>query len=137
MNPKCTLSEQQVETLARAIVNMADAILDYYKDPKHESNYQAWHLEKYGYPASDSIQLGDQNKREKNMDAIIKQKKLTYSVTEAAELVGISSTRMYQLARSNGFPSFMVGKRLLISVSGLEKWVEEQTHKRGGRETTG
>ncbi len=52
--------------------------------------------------------------------------KLTLSVDEAAQLVGISKSRMYQLARSDGFPSFTVGKRLLISAKGLERWIEEQ-----------
>lgn len=55
MNPKCTLSEQQVEILARALVNMADTIMDYYKDPKNELAYQAWYLEKYGHPAPEGI----------------------------------------------------------------------------------
>lgn len=52
--------------------------------------------------------------------------KLTISVREAAQKVGISASKMYELARSDGFPSFTVGKRLLISAKGLEQWVEKQ-----------
>lgn len=51
MNPDCTLTEQQVETLAWSLVRMADTIIDYYRDPKHEAAFQAWYLEKYGHPA--------------------------------------------------------------------------------------
>lgn len=55
MNVKGTLTEQQVETLARGIVMIADRILDYYKDPEHEAAFQAWYLEKYGHPAPDGV----------------------------------------------------------------------------------
>lgn len=55
--------------------------------------------------------------------------KLTLSVPEAAKVLGISQTRMYQLARSEGFPSISVGKRILVSAKGLERWVEEQAQK--------
>ena len=55
--------------------------------------------------------------------------KLTLSVPEAAKVLGISQTRMYQLARSQGFPSITVGRRILVSTKGLERWVEEQAQK--------
>lgn len=55
--------------------------------------------------------------------------KLTLSIPEAAKVLGISQTRMYQLSRSEGFPSISVGRRILISVRGLERWVEEQAQK--------
>lgn len=53
--------------------------------------------------------------------------KLTISVRDAAKLVGISATKMYELARSDGFPSFTVGKRILVSTKGLADWIEKQT----------
>ena len=56
----------------------------------------------------------------------IERTKLTYSVPEAAEVLGISSSKMYELARSASFPSFTVGKRILISREGLERWVATQ-----------
>jgi len=55
MNPNCTLTPQQVETLARPFIHMADAIMDYYKDPEHEAAFQAWYLEKYGHPAPEGV----------------------------------------------------------------------------------
>lgn len=63
------------------------------------------------------------------MDQIVKSEKLTLSIPEAAERLGISDTYMRQLARTTGFPAFTVGKRLLISVKGLEAWVEAQARK--------
>lgn len=55
--------------------------------------------------------------------------KLTLSVPEAAKVLGIGNNKMYQLARTKGFPTIRVGNRLLISVKGLERWVEEQAQK--------
>lgn len=55
--------------------------------------------------------------------------KLAISIPEAAKVLGVSRTRMYQLAKSTGFPTVNVGKRILISVKGLERWVDEQTRK--------
>ena len=52
--------------------------------------------------------------------------KLTMSVPEAAKVLGISIPNMYTLAKSKGFPTLVIGNRLLISVKGLERWVEEQ-----------
>lgn len=55
--------------------------------------------------------------------------KLVYSIREAAQVLGISTSKMYQLARCKGFPSIRVGKRTLVSINGLERWVEEQAEK--------
>lgn len=60
---------------------------------------------------------------------IIKEKKLTFSIPEAAKALGISSTTMRELARTQGFPAFQVGSRLLVSIKGLEAWVEEQARR--------
>lgn len=55
--------------------------------------------------------------------------KLTLSVPEAAKILGIGNNKMYQLARTKGFPTIQLGNRLLISAKGLERWVEEQAEK--------
>lgn len=60
------------------------------------------------------------------MQTLVKHEKLTYSVPEAAEILGISKSRMYELVRSDGFPSLKIGKRILVSIKGLEHWVEKQ-----------
>ncbi len=58
MENKCTLGEQQIETLARTLVYMADAIMAYYKKPENEKKYQEWYLEKYGHPAPEWDRIG-------------------------------------------------------------------------------
>lgn len=55
--------------------------------------------------------------------------KLTLSVAEAAKVVGISDRYMYDLVKTEGFPTIRVGKRLLVSAKGLERWLEEQAEK--------
>lgn len=52
--------------------------------------------------------------------------KLTLNITEAAELLGVSRPTVYQLIHRDDFPSFTIGKRVLISRSGLEAWVAAQ-----------
>ena len=54
------------------------------------------------------------------MKDVIVSPKLTMSVPEAAEVLGISVPSMYTLAKSEGFPTLVIGNRLLISVKGLE-----------------
>ena len=55
---------------------------------------------------------------------------LAVSVTTAAEMLGISRPKIYDLMRSESFyPAFKVGNRTLISVEGLREWIKEQTAK--------
>lgn len=61
------------------------------------------------------------------MDEKIIRSPLTCSVEEAAKILGISRSMAYQLVRSEGFPTVKIGRRLLVSVKGLERWVEAQT----------
>ncbi|MBE6714890.1 MAG: helix-turn-helix domain-containing protein [Ruminococcaceae bacterium] len=63
------------------------------------------------------------------METVIKREKLTLTIAEAAELVGVSTSKMYQLARIKGFPAIRVGKRVLVSAKKLPIWVEEQAEK--------
>lgn len=52
--------------------------------------------------------------------------KLTYTVTEAAEAIGVSRTTMYDLIHREGFPTLKVGNRRLISRELLAEWVRRQ-----------
>lgn len=61
------------------------------------------------------------------METAIKHEKLTYSVPEAAAVLGVSKSNMYQIIRTEGFPVIVLGGRRLVPVKGLEKWVEDQT----------
>lgn len=58
--------------------------------------------------------------------------KLTYSVSEVAEVLGISRPKVYDLLHRDDFPSFKVGGRVLISVDGLRRWVEAQAAREEG-----
>lgn len=55
--------------------------------------------------------------------------KLTLSVTEAAAVVGVSRSTMYQMVKIDGFPTVHIGNRVLVSAKGLERWVDEQAKK--------
>lgn len=51
---------------------------------------------------------------------------LTYSVTEAAEAIGVSRRTMYDLIHRQDFPTLKVGGRRLISKELLAEWVKAQ-----------
>lgn len=55
--------------------------------------------------------------------------KMTLSVREAAELIGISKPKMYELIHSNEIPSIHVGKKIVIARQALMDWLSEgDTH---------
>lgn len=49
---------------------------------------------------------------------------LAVGTTEAARLLGVSRPTLYQLLNRADFPSFRVGSRVLISVAGLQDWID-------------
>ena len=51
------------------------------------------------------------------------------SVMEATEYLGISKPMLYLLLKTETFPSFRIGKRVLIRKESLDRWVEEQEKK--------
>lgn len=52
---------------------------------------------------------------------------IAVSATEAAKMLGISRTKLYQIAGSVDFPpSFHCGKRVLFSVAALQAWVNQE-----------
>ena len=55
--------------------------------------------------------------------------KLAISASEAAELIGVSRSEVYKLARTADFPAFKIGERVVVSLKGLEAWVEAQSQK--------
>lgn len=52
--------------------------------------------------------------------------KLTYSVDEAAHVLGVSRRTIYNLIHRADFPALKVGNRQLISREGLAEWVRKQ-----------
>ena len=51
--------------------------------------------------------------------------KMTLSVREAAELIGISKPKMYELIHSNEIPFIHVGKKIVIARQALMDWLSE------------
>lgn len=59
------------------------------------------------------------------MEIPIKQEKLTMSVPEAAKVLGVSTSKMYEIVRIQGFPAIRLGKRILVSAKQLPVWVDQ------------
>jgi excisionase family DNA binding protein len=53
--------------------------------------------------------------------------KLTYTVTEVAELLGISRTSAYECVRRGEIPSLRLGRRLLVTRAGLQQLLEHHS----------
>lgn len=53
--------------------------------------------------------------------------KLAVSVDEMAYMLSVSRPVAYELAQHKDFPSFKIGKRVLINVAGLQRWLDKQT----------
>jgi len=49
--------------------------------------------------------------------------RIALSIEEAAEMLGVGRTTVYQLVASGQLPSFHLGRRRLVSVAALESWV--------------
>lgn len=56
---------------------------------------------------------------------------LSISVKELSEVLGISKPIAYKLANSKSFPILQIGRRKVIPIKKLEKWLEENTNIRG------
>ena len=54
------------------------------------------------------------------------QEKVALNVSEAAEILGVSRTLVYQLIHREDFPAFKVGARTLIPRLKLEEWANSQ-----------
>ncbi len=52
--------------------------------------------------------------------------RLLLRIPEAAETLGIGRTKIYELIAMGELPTIRVGRAVRISVSTLQKWVEER-----------
>lgn len=57
--------------------------------------------------------------------------RLTLSITETAEVLGVSRPLVYQLIKTADFPCLTIGSRRLVPKKALEAWVEARTGKGG------
>lgn len=53
-------------------------------------------------------------------------KRLTLTVPEVAQMLGIGRNTAYELARAGRLPVVRLGKRFLVPVAALERWLEER-----------
>ena len=51
---------------------------------------------------------------------------LTLNVREAAEVLRISKSKVYELAQSESFPAIRIGKRVIIPRDKLIQWMNAQ-----------
>ena len=52
---------------------------------------------------------------------------LMLSVTDMAEVLGISRAGAYALAKAEGFPAFSIGTRIIIPKDELIAWIKRQS----------
>ncbi len=58
-----------------------------------------------------------------------KVKRLTMSVDEAAQELGLCTKSVYTLTHRDDFPAIRIGARVRISRDGLRDWVNAQAQK--------
>lgn len=58
--------------------------------------------------------------------------KLTYSVKEAAELLGISAPKMYEICRIDGFPCIHIGRSIKIPKVEFREWISKKARGQNG-----
>ena len=51
--------------------------------------------------------------------------RLAYRVTEAAERIGISRTKCYELIKAGKLPSVRIGGSVRVPVDALKQWIQE------------
>ena len=56
-------------------------------------------------------------------------KKVTLSVSEVCDVLGVSRPVVYRLLNQDGFPSFKIGTRIVVPRLALEQWANEQVKK--------
>jgi len=50
----------------------------------------------------------------------------TLTVNELQEILGLSRPEAYDLVKQDDFPAFRIGRKILISRSGLQHWISQQ-----------
>ena len=63
--------------------------------------------------------------------------RLLYRPAEAADAIGVSRSRMYELIASEEIPSIRVGRTLRVPVEGLRQWVARRMAEGGAMSSFG
>jgi excisionase family DNA binding protein len=58
------------------------------------------------------------------MDKVKSPSKMTLSITQVAEMLGISRNSAYQGVMTGEIPSIRIGKRILVPIKALERMLE-------------
>lgn len=54
------------------------------------------------------------------------EERITFTISEAAKIIGISKSLAYRLARDGQIPTIKLGNRILIPKKKLYKFIEEK-----------
>lgn len=57
-------------------------------------------------------------------------RKVALNITEVAEVLGVSRSVVYQLIHRADFPSFKIGKRVVVPRLALEEWANAQVQNK-------
>ena len=58
--------------------------------------------------------------------------KLTITVQEFKDMIGVSVVTAYNIVnRADFYPAMRFGRKILINRKALDKWLDEQTQKKG------
>lgn len=60
------------------------------------------------------------------MQTVSSTPKLSYSVEEAAQILGIGRDRFFKELKAGAIKSFKAGKRRLVSMSALETYIKDR-----------
>ena len=55
--------------------------------------------------------------------------RLTLTPSEAAQALGVSRNKIYELVHTNNFPAVRLGKKIVIPAERLQEWLREQSQK--------
>lgn len=58
------------------------------------------------------------------------ERKLVYTVQEAARMIGVGKNTIYALAKARKIPVIQVGKRYVINAEMFDEWFQEQCANR-------
>ena len=53
------------------------------------------------------------------------KEKLTYTVTEMAQVLNIGKNKAYELVKTEGFPVVYIGSTIRIPIEALNKWLND------------
>lgn len=54
---------------------------------------------------------------------------MTLTVKEMAEALNVSMPTAYALVHRDGFPTIRMGRKILVNVAGLQRWLDENHGK--------